>query len=134
MVSGQEVRIGQFLAPKVAFQVDQAVQTALEMEVLINFFHARRGRLQGFLALDYTDFQAVNEFFGSGDGITTVWQLVKHYFSEAFAQVRSITHLASAVVAIFQDGMLMTNVRVVTTESGMDVLPGDPTLILPRAT
>lgn len=129
--SGIDQRIGQFLAPKIAFQVDQAVQSLSDMEVLLRFFHARRGKLVGFLALDYTDFQARDHLFAIGDGTTASFQLTKTYSSGGFSQVRPITRVVYPT-AIYIGGVLVTDVQVLDTENGFEVLRGTH-LITPLA-
>lgn len=127
--SGVEERLGQFLAPKITFDVEHALETFEDMQALLHFFHARRGRFIGFLALDYTDFQAINEPFAIGDGVTATFSLTKSYTTGGFTQVRPITRLALPV-AVYMDDVLVTDVRVVHHERGVEVLAGSGDMVV----
>ncbi len=124
--SGVNQRTGQFQAPRVCFRVDQSVRSLEEMRELLTFFHARRGRLVGFRALDFTDYHAVDALLGTGNGSVRVFQLTKYYMLGGFSQGRAIVK-PSIPVAIYVDGVLMNDVRVVETSQGTEVFSGDGT-------
>lgn len=48
-------------------------------DALQDFFHGVRGKANGFRLFWHADFQAVNEFIGTGDETTTAFQLQKTY-------------------------------------------------------
>ena len=71
-----------------------------DLSELIAFFEARKGQLYGFRWKDWTDYSsglasavqsAVDEEFGVGDDVTTVFQLAKNYRSGAHSYRRPIT-------------------------------------------
>ena len=70
-----------------------------ELAALVAFFEARRGQVYGFRWKDWTDFKscrpsqvigAFDQEIGRGDGVTTVFALVKTYLSGAQSYVRPI--------------------------------------------
>lgn len=50
-----------------------------ELATLVGFFNARRGRVDSFLFTDPTDNAVAEQSFGTGDGSTTLFQLVRTY-------------------------------------------------------
>jgi uncharacterized protein (TIGR02217 family) len=50
-----------------------------ELRTILAFFHAHRGRYESFRFKDWLDYQATLETFGTGDGATTTFQLIKTY-------------------------------------------------------
>lgn len=76
-----------------AWDVAQALKYQSELDELIAFFRARRGKAYSFRFLDWTDYTINNENLGSFDGsLGTTLQLQKTYTdSGGFTQVRTIT-------------------------------------------
>lgn len=60
-------------------------------------FLACRGQLHSFKVKDYSDFKAVNEVFGEGDGATVAFQLSKTSTWGAASYVRTITKPVSGI-------------------------------------
>lgn len=69
-----------------------------ELQTLVGFINARRGRADDFLYLDPRDCSASNQSFGAGDGATTTFDLVRAFggFAEPVGGVDS----ASLVVKV----------------------------------
>jgi uncharacterized protein (TIGR02217 family) len=103
--SGFDQQTLQFLAPRLCFSVDQNSLTFDEMTVLLKFFHVRRGKLGGFRAQDLTDYQAEDELFAYGDGLTTSFQLTKTYRSGGYFQIRQITKPIGNIIIKVGDTM-----------------------------
>ncbi len=77
------------------------------------FFEARHGQLFGFRWKDWTDFKscapsnnfnALDQEFGVGDEITTVFPLIKSYRSGAFTYARQISKPVEGRVAVALGG------------------------------
>jgi len=71
-----------------------------DLEALIAFFEARRGKLFGFRWKDWTDYKSsapsadigpLDQSVGTGDGATVSFQLEKRYLSGAEAYARPIS-------------------------------------------
>jgi len=58
---------------------------------LIAFFRARKGRAYGFRFKDWTDYRAIGQALGTGDGTTKAFQLIKSYVSGVGNELRTIT-------------------------------------------
>jgi uncharacterized protein (TIGR02217 family) len=58
----------------------------VEYTTLQNFFLARQGRFDSFLFVDVNDYTVTAEPFGTGDGATTTFQLIRHFLSSGFAE------------------------------------------------
>lgn len=85
-----------------------------DMEALIAFFEARRGRLHGFRWKDWSDYKscqasrppsALDQVIGTGDGVQRVFRLQKTYRSGEQVYVRPVAKpvLGSVLVAVAQD-------------------------------
>ncbi|NGM46615.1 DUF2460 domain-containing protein [Rhodobacter sp. SGA-6-6] len=85
-----------------------------DVEALIAFFEARRGRLHGFRWKDWSDYKscpasrapsALDQVIGTGDGVQRVFRLQKTYRSGQEVYVRPVAKpvLGSVLVAVAQD-------------------------------
>jgi uncharacterized protein (TIGR02217 family) len=103
---GYEQRNSNWLQARAVYNVAHGVKTKNQLDNLIAFFRARRGRAEGFRFKDWTDFQANEQLLGTGNGTQTAFQLVKHYASGAVTETRTITKPVSGTVAVFLSGVL----------------------------
>ena len=99
-----------------------------DIAVLIAFFEARNGRLHGFRWKDWADYKSClpsgtpahnDQPLGIGDGVTTVFQLVKSYVSGAQAWSRAITKPVAGTVLIAQNGMPLASGWSVVSATGL---------------
>lgn len=114
--SGRENRIALFSYPKWKFQLHYSVlrsgivhpggATYAELQQLIDFFLARLGDQDSFLFDDKTD-DAVTDFqFGTGDGVTTAFQLLRSINTAGFLEpVMNVNVLTN----IKKNGVAQTN-------------------------
>lgn len=71
------------------------------LTLLKQVFMACRGQLHSFLVKDYSDYQANNDVFGEGDGVTKTFQLSKTSAFGSASYVRIITKpVAGASVTV----------------------------------
>ncbi len=103
---GFEKRNQNWQTARVAYNVTQGVKTKAQMDALIAFFRARRGRLLPFRFKDWTDFQGIGENIGIGNGSQTLFQLIKTYHSGDDADARVITRPVEGTVAIYCNAAL----------------------------
>jgi uncharacterized protein (TIGR02217 family) len=100
-----------------------------DVEVLIAFFEARAGQLHGFRWKDWSDHKSCaplatpgpeDQLIGTGDGVTTVFQLQKTYVSGLQSYTRPIRKpvLGTVVVAIAGDQKVEGVEFNVNTETG----------------
>lgn len=80
-----------------------------DVETLIAFFEARVGQLHGFRWKDWSDFKSCpaskvpgpeDQLIGTGDGVTTVFQLQKTYVSGLQSYIRPILKPVAGTVAV----------------------------------
>lgn len=93
MASGYEQRNINWERSGGQWDVAQALKYQSELDELIAFFRARRGKAYSFRFLDWTDYSITAENIGSFDGSPgTTLQLQKTYTDDGgFTQVRTIT-------------------------------------------
>lgn len=79
--SGREYRAGTWQVPKgglvLSYEFLRSGGSDQELEQIEGFFHRHRGQLFSFLFLDDDDCVATDQVFGLGDGVTTVFPLVR---------------------------------------------------------
>ena len=100
-----------------------------DVETLISFFEARAGQLHGFRWKDWSDYKSCaplatpgpeDQLIGTGDGVTTVFQLQKTYVSGLQSYTRPIRKpvLGTVVVAVAQDPKIEGLEFTVNPETG----------------
>lgn len=91
-------------------------------DILQAFFHAVRGKANGFRLFWPADFSATGQFIGVGDGATTAFQLQKTYAFQAApgnAIVRPIQKPIMNTVKDYQGNALTNTVKVYITRGGV---------------
>jgi uncharacterized protein (TIGR02217 family) len=107
-----------------------------DVETLIAFFEARTGQLHGFRWKDWSDFKSCapsanpgpeDQLIGTGDGVTTVFQLQKTYVSGLQSYTRPIRKpvAGTVLVAVAEDP------KIESLEFTVDVETGEVTFVLP---
>lgn len=123
LASGAEVRNARWAAPRRSWEVGGAISSIDELNALIEFFDARRGRLAGFRFRDFTDDRSGrpdqepapgDQAIATGDGGATRFQLVKRHGDT----VRRITRPVAGSVRVAVDGAEITAGWSVDTASG----------------
>lgn len=98
-----------------------------DVDTLIAFFEARRGKLYAFRWKDWGDYKSCganetpafdDQEVGTGDGVTTAFQLTKTYRSGPEPYVREIRKPVSGSVLCGVDGVVRTDF-VVDVETGV---------------
>lgn len=88
LASGFERRSTPWVLGRRRYLIGANLRSLDDMAELIAFFEARRGRLYGFRFKDFADFKscapsgtisAADQALGVGDGVRTVFQLIKAY-------------------------------------------------------
>jgi uncharacterized protein (TIGR02217 family) len=83
--SGEEQRNINWPAPRRKYTVSFSVKQQSDIDTLIAFFRAMKGKGNGFRFRDWTDMVAYAAPIATGDGNTTVFQLQKTYTAYAGA-------------------------------------------------
>lgn len=124
--SGYEQRNVNWEQARARYNVAHGVKTKTQLDTLIAFFRARKGRAYGFRFKDWTDFTTGNESLGTGDGITTQFQLAKWYTSGAVSEKRLITKPVAGTVQVYKNAVLQTSGVSVNTTTGVVTLTPAP--------
>ena len=110
-----------------------------DVETLIAFFEARAGQLHGFRWKDWSDYKSCaplatpgpeDQLIGTGDGVTTVFQLQKTYVSGLQSYTRPIRKPVpgTVVVAVGEDPKIEGLEFAVNVETGQIVFTLPPDL------
>ena len=118
-VSGHERRNANWAAARGKWNVAHGLKKREQVATLIAFFRARRGRAYGFRFKDWTDYQALAQLIGQGDGVTKTFQLVKSYASGGEVETRVITKPVPGTVKIYRDGVEAVSGWSVNTATGL---------------
>ncbi len=94
--NGQEVRNAIWQDPLYRYNAAFSIKTYADIETLVEFFHAVKGREQSFLIKDYSDFAIARQTIATGDGVATTFQLIKTYTTSFGSYQRTITKPKSA--------------------------------------
>jgi len=78
-INGREVRNALYEDPIRHFYAKYGVKTIEDVRTLYNFFLVVKGPEQSFLVKDYLDHSLERTTIGTGDGVTTNFQLIKVY-------------------------------------------------------
>ena len=92
-----------------------------ELQTLVGFFNARGGSFDSFLFTDPDDASVTGQLFGTGDGTTLAWQLVRSYggFAEAVNDL-------NGAPAIYKAGVLQSS-GVTVSATGLVTFSAAPT-------
>lgn len=100
--TGRDIRIALYAQPVFEFSLSNAWLTKADKDSLIGFFMARSGGFDSFLYSD-EDCTVTAEYFGTGDGTMTAFQLQKVVGSS----LSMVQNLASTPL-IYKDAVLQT--------------------------
>lgn len=100
---GHEKRNVNWDGARLRYNVAYGVQNQNQLNQLVAFFRARKGRAYGFRFKDWADYSASTEHIGVGDGSKTLFQLIKTYESGNEEEVRAITKPVDGTVKVYVD-------------------------------
>ena len=127
LASGDEERNASWANSRRRYDAAYGIRRADDLAAVVAFFEARNGRLYGFRWKDWGDYKsclpsgipaATDQTFGTGDGNTTTFQLVKHYSSGAQTWTRIITKPVAGTVMVALDGIVQASGWAVNTTTG----------------
>ena len=127
LASGDEERNASWANSRRRYDAAYGIRRADDLAAVVAFFEARNGRLYGFRWKDWGDYKSclpsgtpapTDQAIGSGDGVITVFQLVKAYTSGAQTWDRTITKPVVGTVTVALDGIEQANGWSVDTTTG----------------
>lgn len=127
---GHILRQARWAGPLREFVFEMSDRPRASVEALRAFWLARGGGARGFRFKDFTDFEAEDEAFGTGDGATTAFQLIKTYAvsGEISPHVRTIKKPVSSGLVVKADGTPMGSGWSVNTTTGVVTFSVAPAL------
>jgi uncharacterized protein (TIGR02217 family) len=99
--AGHEQRNVNWAEARGRWDVASGLKNQQQLDELIAFFRARKGRAYGFRFKDWTDCKGTGQLLGTGDGAQTQFQLVKRYPSGSIVEVRTVTKPVAGTVRIY---------------------------------
>ncbi|MDE2030335.1 MAG: DUF2460 domain-containing protein [Alphaproteobacteria bacterium] len=117
--SGYEQRNSSWSAARGSWNVASGLKTQTQLNTLIAFFRARKGRAYGFRFKDWSDYQATGQAIGTGDGATKTFQLVKSYSSGSYGETRTIKKPVAGTVVPYLAGVAQASGWSVDTTTGI---------------
>jgi uncharacterized protein (TIGR02217 family) len=113
LASGREVRNSRWAHSRRRYDAGLGIRTLDALATVVAFFEERRGRLYGFRWRDRLDWKsclpsqppaATDQAIGTGDGVTTTFQLCKHYGTGIATYRRPIAKPLPGEVSVAIDG------------------------------
>lgn len=116
---GYEQRNVNWQDARAVYNVAHGVKTGEQLDSLLAFFRARKGRAYGFRFKDWADYKAENQQIGVGNGVNTTFQLVKRYVSGGVTETRAIKRPVDNSVDIYVDNILVSGEYSVNYTTGL---------------
>lgn len=111
---------------RAVYNVAHGVKTQSQLDSLIAFFRARKGRAYGFRFKDWADYSASAQQIGVGNGSNKVFQLVKSYISGGVTEVRNINKPVDNSVDIYVNNVHVTSGFTIDYTSGVVTFTSAP--------
>lgn len=114
LANGYEERNSPWADSRRRYDAGLSLRSLDDVEALVAFFEARRGRLFGFRWKDWADYKSCpasrkpeyrDQLIGHGDGVSTVWPLKKVYGEGDSAYVRGIAKPVAGTVTVGIGGL-----------------------------
>jgi len=130
LASGHEERNARWAFSRRRFNAGTGIRSVADIHTLIAFFEERRGQLHGFRWRDRSDWKSGppdatptpgDQTIGTGDGVTTEFQLIKTYGGAFAPFLRDITKPVAGTVRVAVDGVEQSEASqfIVDTATGM---------------
>ncbi len=116
---GYEQRNINWQDARAVYNVAHGVRTKEQLDTLLAFFRARKGKAYAFRFKDWADYSATAQQIGVGDGVETAFQLIKTYSSGDVTETRNITKPVDNSVDIYVDKVLQESGVTVDSETGI---------------
>lgn len=125
--SGHEQRNVNWSEARARYNVAHGVKSKAQLDTLIAFFRARKGRAYGFRFKDWTDYKATDQYIATADGASYNYPLVKTYMSHDVTESRRITKPVEASVRLYVNDIEQTTGMSINYTTGMITFVVPPT-------
>lgn len=116
--SGYEQRNCNWENSKAIYEISHAIKSQAQMDILIAFFRARKGKAIGFRYKDWVDYKGNQQVIGYGDGEAFVFQLIKNYQNGDIIEKRLITKPVVNTVLVYIDDKPISSGVVIDYTTG----------------
>jgi uncharacterized protein (TIGR02217 family) len=128
--SGVESRNQNWTYPLHIYDAAKDNRSIDEMEILLDYFHVCAGMYYGFRFKDWADYKSasstigstimdVDQVLGTGDGVTTAFQLRKGYTTGSFTRYRKISKPVAGTVIVALDAVPQSTGWTVDNTTGI---------------
>lgn len=117
--NGHEQRNINWSEARARYNVAHGVKTKAQLDTLIAFFRARKGRAYGFRFKDWTDYKVHDQHIATANGATYNFPLVKTYASHGVTESRRITKPVEGSARIYVNDVEQTAGFSVNYTSGI---------------
>ena len=124
---GYEQRNSNWDEPRGRWQIGDRLYDRGELDYIIRFHRAHRGKADGFRFRDWANYQAVNELIGVGNGVITQFQLKKTYTIGSLSTVQIIKKPVAGSVFLTVAGVPITSGFSVDNTTGLCTFTAPPT-------
>lgn len=93
--SGFEQRNINWEAARCKYDVSHGIRDKADMDTIIDFFYAVRGKATGFRYKDWADYQLTQELIATGNGTLDDFQIIKKYTVGATDYTRTIRKIVT---------------------------------------
>lgn len=107
--NGYEKRNSNWSVARARYNVAHGVKTQAQLDALIAFFRARKGKARGFRFKDWSDYKIVGQVIDTGNAIKTEFQIIKNYTSGGITEARIVRKIVSGTVQVYVDAVLQTS-------------------------
>jgi len=124
LISGKEQRNQEWEVARGTYNISYGINSRADMEEVIAFFHARRGRLRGFRFRDWLDYTVTASPVAAVAGNVLQRQLVRVYDDEIDPYVRLVTLPVVSTLKVYVNAVLTTDYDLLA--GGILEFPADP--------
>jgi uncharacterized protein (TIGR02217 family) len=124
--SGYEQRNINWVDARAVYNISYGVKTQSQLDALIAFFRARKGRAYGFRFKDWSDYSVTAQNIGTGNAVLTQFQLKKTYTSGGETVTRIVNKPVGNSVHIYVDGLLQSSGVSYSTTTGLVTFTSPP--------
>ena len=125
--SGREKRNVNWSESRGSWDVAHGIKDQVQLDRLIAFFRARRGKAHAFRFKDWSDYRLARQTIGTGDGTTKTFQIAKTYVDDGgYATVRDITKPVLTTVKVWKAGVLLATGYTVDGLTGVVTFTAAP--------
>lgn len=119
--NGREFRNQEWQVARGAWDIGYGLKKREDMDAVISFFYARRGRAHGFRFRDWSDYKLDAEFVAAVDGDDTKRQIVKTYDPGGLREyVRVVTHpVNNASFKVYVNDLLVVTGFTIDFQTGI---------------